>query len=131
MYWRYILQTRNRLCNVMWIWLIIFSGKIFIFRSQLYRNVDHNLRRNKYNVSKIVVNLQVIKTSNNIEIYLNVEKEKQVTNSKRHHNCETEVSSLSSWRIDLSGNSTLCIQIVIVIFSEWCNLIEYETNNRQ
>ena len=75
---------------------MIFSGKKFIFSGQLYRNVVDTVRRNKYNVSKIVVNLQVIKTSNNIEIYLNVEKEKQVTNSKRHHNCYTEVSSLSS-----------------------------------
>ena len=46
---------------------MIFSGKQCTYNGQLYRNMDHTGRRNKYNVSKIVVNLQVINSSNNIE----------------------------------------------------------------
>ena len=63
----YILLTRKRLCRVMWTCVIIFSGKKLSFTLQLYQNMDHTGRRNKYNVSKSVINLQVINSSNNIE----------------------------------------------------------------
>jgi hypothetical protein len=33
--------------------------------------------------------------------------------------------------MELSGISKLCIEVVIVIFSEWSNLVVYETKNRQ
>ena len=46
---------------------MIFSGKKFTYNGLLYRNMDHTGRRNKYNVSKTVVNLQVVNSSNNIK----------------------------------------------------------------
>ena len=66
---------------------MIFSGKEFNYSGQLYRNMDHNLRPNKYNVSKSVVNLQVIKSSKQHREINKCRTENQVTNSKRHHNC--------------------------------------------